>query len=727
MEIKIDLTNCFGIGRLSETINYVGDAHTAVVYAPNGTMKTSLTKTFQRLIDKKQPADEMYANRLSSSSITIDGSSINKDNVYIFVNNDKDGASGISTFLANATLKSQYDTIFAELMNAKIALKNRVKEIAHSSDCEEEVHNAFKQLPTDTYLDCLLHIKGELDNDAPFITGLNFKFNDIFDTGEKVKTFVNENMTSLEQYFSKYQELVNSSSFFTSGVNSFGTNQATTLLKSIEDNRFFTASHKMLLRDSREITSKEDIVNVITTERERIFEDRTLKSLFDKIEKKLMANADLRGFKDVLIAYPELVAELRDYEGLRKKVLRGYMQACSDLFTNMVSLYEEKKTALRSIVEQANTQRSQWEKVIDMFNSRFFVPFTLELKNKADILLSDNVTPELTFNYHDGGDAPIVTERKELVEHLSRGEQKAFYILQNIFEIEARKSKSIETLLVFDDIADSFDYKNKYAIIEYLSDIARTSHFYLLILTHNFDFYRTIVSRFEVGSNIFFAHKQDDRSISFKQGLYKPDILKVKFINNITKKRPLIGCIPFIRNIIEYTHGTNDTNYLKLTSCLHIKADTSAIEMRDIFAIVQKTITSTSDKVIDFPDKNYLDGIYEEADSIVDDSNEIDIVNKLVLSMAIRLKAETYMLHILTEEQKSEMKQNKNQTGELVKIFKKYHYVDQENVCILVGKVLMLTSENIHLNNFMFEPLVDISILYLKELYKDCKTYLEIV
>ena len=326
MELKIDLTNCFGIGSLSETIKYVGDGHTAVVYAPNGTMKTSLTKTFQRLIDKKHPSDEMYVDRLSSSSITIDGSSINKDNVYIFVNNDKDGASGISTFLANVTLKSQYDAIFAELMNAKNALKNKVREIAHSSDCEDEVHNTFKQTPTDTYLDCLLHIKGELDNGAPVITGLDFKFNDIFDTGEKVKSFVNENMDSLEQYFSKYQELVNSSSFFTSGTNSFGTNQATTLLKSIEDNRFFTASHKMLLRDSREITSKEDIVNVITTERERIFEDRTLKSLFDKIEKKLMANADLRGFKDVLIAYPELVAELRDYEGLRKKVLRGYMQ-----------------------------------------------------------------------------------------------------------------------------------------------------------------------------------------------------------------------------------------------------------------------------------------------------------------------------------------------------------------------------------------------------------------
>ena len=726
MELKIELKNCFGIGSLSETIDYLGDGHTAVVYAPNGTMKTSLTKTFQRLIDKKQPSDEMYADRPSSSSITIDGSQINKDNVYIFVNSDKDGASGISAFLANATLKSQYDTIFAELMNAKNALKNRVKEIAHSSDCEEEVHNTFKQLPTDSYLDCLLHIKGELDNGAPVITGLDFKFNDIFDTGEKVKTFVNENMDSLEHYFSKYQELVNSSSFFTSGANSFGTNQATTLLKSIEDNRFFTASHKMLLRDSREITSKEDIVNVITTERERIFEDRTLKSLFDKIEKKLMANTDLRGFKDVLIAFPELVAELRDYEGLKKKLLRGYMQTSGALFTDMVALYEEKKNDLRSIVIQANTQRSQWEQVIDIFNSRFFVPFTLELKNKADILLSDSATPELVFNYCDGGEEPIVKERKELIEHLSRGEQKAFFILQNIFEIEARKSKGIDTLLVFDDVADSFDYKNKYAILEYLSDIARTPHFYLLILTHNFDFYRTVVSRFEVNNSIYFAHKQDDRSISFKQGIYKPDILKVKFINNITKKRPLIGSIPFVRNIIEYTHGTNDEKYLKLTSCLHVKDDTSTYEMQEIFSIIQNTITTVADKAIDFPSEKYLDCLFEEADSIMNDTNEVDIVNKLVLSMAIRLKAELYMLNVLTNEQKAEIKPNKNQTGELVKVLKKYHNVDMEDECILVGKVLMLTSENIHLNNFMFEPLVDISILYLKDLYNECKSRLVI-
>ena len=103
------------------------------------------------------------------------------------------------------------------------------------------------------------------------------------------------------------------------------------------------------------------------------------------------------------------------------------------------------------------------------------------------------------------------------------------------------------------------------------------------------------------------------------------------------------------------------------------------------------------------------------------DPNEVDIVNKLVLSMAIRLKAEEFMNDVLTEDQKGEIKPRKNRTAELVTILKRYHHDDMEDQCLLMNKVLMLTSENIHMNNFMFEPLVDISILYLKQLYEDVK------
>lgn len=725
MNLCIELKNCFGIGKLTESISYTDDVHTAVIYAPNGTMKTSLTKTFQRIIDKKQPTDELYPERESSSQITIDGNPINKENVYIFANEDKDGSSNISTFLANEELKKKYDNIFTKLTPQKTALKNKVKEIAHSSDCESEILETFKKSQTDTYLDCLLYIKEELDNNEACISDLDFKYNDLFDTGKKVKAFVDENKEDLQEYFSKYQDLVNESKIFTTGRNSFGTNQATTLLKSVDDDRFFSASHKMVLNNQHEIKSKKDMETIIIEEKNRIFQDPNLKSLFEKIEKRLIANLDLRGFKDVLISYPELVPELADYDELCKKVLRGYMKASGNIFTDLVALYEEKKDELKEIISLASEQHSQWEQIIDMFNSRFFVPFTLELTNKADVLLGGSVSPELSFIYKDETNNPKKKERKDLVEHLSRGEQKAFYILQNIFEIEARKTKGTNTLIVFDDVADSFDYKNKYAIIEYLSDIAKNEHFFLFILTHNFDFYRTVVSRIDVKNNsIFFAHKQKDRSVSFKQGIFKPDILKNRFINKIDKKRSFIGSIPFVRNILEYTKGTEDPGYLKLTSCLHLKDDTEAIKMKDIFSIIQGTISATTSKTISFSDEKYLICLFNEAEAILTESNEVEIADKLVLSMAIRLKAETYVKSILTPEQISEINANKNQTGQLIEIFKKYHNTDLESQCILLGRVLMLTSENIHLNNFMFEPLVDISILYLSDLYKECKNSL---
>src|SRR5690606_7082854 len=58
-----------------------------------------------------------------------------------------------------------------------------------------------------------------------------------------------------------------------------------------------------------------------------------------------------------------------------------------------------------------------------------------------------------------------------------------------------RKKANIETLMVLDDIADSFDYKNKYAIVEYLNDIRKDDNFHLVVLTHNYDFYRTVRGR----------------------------------------------------------------------------------------------------------------------------------------------------------------------------------------------------------------------------------------
>ena len=64
---------------------------------------------------------------------------------------------------------------------------------------------------------------------------------------------------------------------------------------------------------------------------------------------------------------------------------------------------------------------------------------------------------------------------------LSNGEKRALYILNIIFEVEARKAAKQNTLFVIDDIADSFDYKNKYAIIEYLKEVGEVANFRQII------------------------------------------------------------------------------------------------------------------------------------------------------------------------------------------------------------------------------------------------------
>ncbi len=101
----------------------------------------------------------------------------------------------------------------------------------------------------------------------------------------------------------------------------------------------------------------------------------------------------------------------------------------------------------------------------------------------------------IEFLFTDDSDEKSFDKKDDLLKILSTGEQRALYILNTIFEVEARKKEGVETLFIIDDIADSFDYKNKYAIVEYLKYMSEISNFYMIILTHNFDFFRTVNKR----------------------------------------------------------------------------------------------------------------------------------------------------------------------------------------------------------------------------------------
>ncbi len=711
MELKINIENCYGIGKIKDTSLNFSEANSYLLYAQNGVFKTSFAKSLTDLINNEMPKDNFYPKRESKIEIEFNGHGISKENVAVFHSYDEKFSSedSVTTFMAKSDLKQRYDDILSELEKEKKAL---LKSLKSGFNYEKEIET----IKNKNFYEILDNHLTEIENSEEHYS---FKYHDIFDKSEKVKDFVNKNRDLIEQYFNEYKELLSLYKVFKhTEVGDFGTNHANDLKKALENDRFFKANHSLMIA-GEEITNYQKLSDIFENEKNRILNNEELKESFDKIEKVINANKELKAFKDSINKDNTLLTELLNYDSFREKVLFSYLKQAIQNVRILVELYREKKPEIEEIIKQANKDQKEWESVIEIFNQRFLVPFKVKLQNQKDILLNKD-TAQFRFIFSDDNQ-DINVQKEDLQKHLSGGEKRALYILQILFEIEARKRSDKTQLLVFDDISDSFDYRNKYAIIEYLNDLQECRQFKLLVMTHNFDFYRTLASRLDIPrEQIKIIRKNDAREIIFEKGGYLKSF--IKWIRDSEDDKDFFTLIPFVRNLIEYTsfQADKDSNYIKLTSCLHIKKDTKNIQIQDISKIFDSVFgTERKKKKIEKDNsKLYFQAIYDIAEEIYNnkDRNRIELQNKIILSMAIRLKAEEWMLNKLNQEFKSE----KNQTRELYDATKKELSDDEKRV---IQKVLMITPENIHINSFMFEPILDTSLDHLCTLFGESQKF----
>lgn len=187
----------------------------------------------------------------------------------------------------------------------------------------------------------------------------------------------------------------------------------------------------------------------------------------------------------------------------------------------------------------------------------------------------------------------------------------------------------------------------------------------------------------------------------------------------------MVASIPFVRNLIEYTEGDDNPEYLLLTSVLHYKTDTSTINLKQIQDVFNQYWCKTNNVNFALGRENELiyDVIMQESEKITG-VEKLEIENKLILSMAIRLKAELYMKNRILSglpnglDVMNDIYSKKNQSAWLIKAYKKHINDASMNTLELVA---MITPENIHLNSFMFEPILDMSLKQLHKLYNDVK------
>ena len=735
-KIKLNLDHCFGITKLSQELTFEG-GNIVLIYAPNGLMKTSFAKTLQFYGQgKTDKIKDVVADVAGNIDITDEkGNVILPSSIYVSNCEEPDSETpkNITSFLADSVLKQQYDNILTNLSEKQKALFKDISDLARSTDIVSEFVRTFCEgKPSLFYSKFEKVMEDVIGNEICY----DFKYNSIFDKDGKVKAFIDANRDVLKDYVDKYQSILKSSKLVNQKKGkTFGTYQASELSKSVADNAFFDVEHKIVLGDGETtIDSATSLATLIGEELSGILNNAAVKKTFEKIDKKASANDSLRQFKEIIERHPDLVDKLLDYDNFHKEVWKGYFARFKGKADELFRAYQGAKPTLDSVLQQAAGQRTAWEKTISIFNRRFSVPFEVKIMNQTDLLLNEEAAA-LSFVYStQTGQQEIESKTLEEVV-LSKGELRAFYTLQLLFAIEKMKHDgSQEHILVFDDISDSFDYKNKYAIVEYLCDLKDDPKFKILILTHNFDFCRTISSRLGVHRNsTYMACKDINGEIKFHQAEYLREPFNL-IKNQADKPEFFIALIPLVRNLIAYTKNIkeepSESIYKRLTSCLHVKTDTASLTVNDIAQIVIQNI-ETNKVPTENIDSNIKDYIYDTAESLCGQPslNEIHIQNKIVFAAAIRLKAEDYMISKLKRVMPIVDFNNfynsitTNQTSVLTKKFEKL-CSSTNDIQLLIKEVNLITPENIHLNSFMFEPLIDMSVWRLKKLYQDIKTHL---
>lgn len=736
--MKATFKNCYGLEDFTlEEINFDSQNSKAIIYAPNGVMKSSFSKVLEDISRKKKTVDRIFPENPSSYTVEYYESVYTENakrtkktvqpNIYVINSFDEKFeaySDSVATILADDHIRKKYDEIhgaFSAEIDSIIDLYRN-----HTGLSDEEIRSQICIdfcLPVDTDWETIISNLTEqqalVETHKAFS---NIKYSLLFNSyTEKIlkeSTF----QEKIQQYLETYEKLVKKSTLLSLQFDDYN---ASEFGKTIEKTKLFSANHKVLLNNGMVISDMSEWETLITEEIKKINDTPELASIHTSISKMLNGNAASRTLKDIIKDNKKIIKFLQNIDELKKSMWLTYLEAEDFDINKLNESIKAKLKEMEDLLAEADKQRAQWDNVIKVFRKRFHAPFEVGIENPKRVMFN-NEPARLTFTYVRGAERKTKT-KEELMSCLSVGEKRALYLLQVLFDLEKIKNMANKTgkkqLVVADDIADSFDYSNKYAIIEYLSELSENQMIDLLILTHNFDFYRTISSRLDIKYNMcFIAQKTANGKVVMSKFQYKKDFfsngiiepIRCGNLNDDAKLRAFFAAVPFCRNICEYTNDTQLGEFL--TGVLHVKLNTDKVTIKDCWEKLKEKF-SLKELICDCEANTWVSTIYKLADNISnEDTTEVSLVNKIILSIAIRLKTEFYLRDVLLANN-SEIECKKDQTRTWANRAKeKITVLDKE----IIRDVLLITPESLHVNAFMYEPLIDIPNYQLIDLYKKC-------
>lgn len=716
-KLKVNLKNCYGIQSLDHEFDFDSSGSRGkayAIYAPNGLMKTSFSRTFEALAKGNVPKEERY-NRVSTHVIESDGNAISKESFYVLKSeiDISSDSPAITNILVNPENKARYDELLVDLDKLKKNLTRSLQKVSKvkQADIEQFILRDWNK---SDFPSCIAIIEQDLivDDLSPY------EYNTIFDPKAIEVLKSQEFILKASEFNERYQELFNQAgSIYQKGV--FNPAKADTSFTTLEKQGFFAGGHRVHLRGDSDSIDKETLDLKLQAIHAEIDGDEELKRLRTNLAKNAQAQALTELIEGLSPTHVEFLLEKlqpANQAQFRKDLWCYYIQNTTDA-TVYLGAYALSKDEIEQIEADAAMATPRWTKAVELFNDRFLdMPFKLSVANQPQAVLGKEQA-KLKFTFKDGTDT-VEWSRSE-IKTLSQGEKRALYLLNFIFEVEARKIANQETLFIIDDVADSFDYKNKHAIVQYLRDLSNNPDFYQIILTHNFDFFRTLANSNFVAYKRCLMANRNEGGITLEKAEGINNYFIGKWKNNVLNDDCILcATIPFTRNLIEYTKGDTDPDYMTLTSLLHWKDDTDQITVGNYLGIYNQLFGSSYNSDDTRPVKGLL---FDKANEICARTTHdgLNLEDKVLLSMTIRLQAEVFLTNELRRIKGDESYwcQSMNQFGNLMKEYTAL--VPSAPVIHTLEKISITVSSNIHLNSFMYEPILDLTIDHLISLYNE--------
>ena len=137
--------------------------------------------------------------------------------------------------------------------------------------------------------------------------------------------------------------------------------------------------------------------------------------------------ADAGKVRDIILAHREIIPYLGDITALRNQTWCNCFNRLDRPFAEYHETVTAYKHGIRTLYELASAQSARWEEVVNEFNQRFRVPFTVTITNKSNYILKDEA-PNIEFKYTRGtgeNEESTYLNKDDLMVFLSMGERRA--------------------------------------------------------------------------------------------------------------------------------------------------------------------------------------------------------------------------------------------------------------------------------------------------------------